>query len=236
MKTNIKLTELINNNGSIKTREELNAIWNITLSIMKYNSLSTAIPRAWKKIIQKNIPRANENTTSETSPYIYTNNIKKSICKLSSKAIYRILVGRKTEPATAIESWTEMFPFLGDMNWKSKYKLAFQVTKEPYFQSFQYKILNRILNCNANLYKWKIINSNLCAYCDEIDNIEHRLFTCEESNTFWKRIVACVCSSACRTAENKCVSVDLILTPRSPSLKRDILWNSEPVLRFLPQR
>ena len=51
----------------------------------------------------------------------------------------------KIKPPTAQETWSEI------------YLLPYKITKEPYFQSLQYKILNRILNCNERLYKWNII-------------------------------------------------------------------------------
>ena len=49
-------------------------------------------------------------------------------------------------------------------------------------------MLNRILNCNENLYKWKIKPDNICIYCDKIDTIEHHLYECDESKYFWKRL------------------------------------------------
>ena len=74
------------------------------------------------------------------------------------------------------------------MDWSIIYKLAFKTTTEPYLQSFQYKIIQGILNCNYNLNKWTILDSNKCLYCEEIDTIEHRLYACEQSKLFWERL------------------------------------------------
>ncbi len=76
------------------------------------------------------------------------------------------------------------------IEWNCVYNLPYKINKEPYLQSFQYKILNRILNCNSNLFKWKIIDDKSCVYCEheQPDTIEHRLYSCEESKKFWKRV------------------------------------------------
>ena len=81
-----------------------------------------------------------------------------------------------------------MFPFLETEDWTPIFKRAFDITKEPYLQSFQYKILNRILNTNENLHKWKILNLSECKSCGEVDVIEHHLFYCNTSQRFWLRL------------------------------------------------
>ena len=56
------------------------------------------------------------------------------------------------KPPTVIESWVNIYiPFLERYDWKLVYPIPCKYTKEPYFQSFQYKIINRILNTNAKL-------------------------------------------------------------------------------------
>ena len=52
----------------------------------------------------------------------------------------------------------------------------FEITKEPYLQSFQYKILNRILNNKQNLYRLKISQTDQCNVGKEVDGVEHRLY------------------------------------------------------------
>ena len=42
------------------------------------------------------------------------------------------------------------------------YQLPYTFIKEPFLQEFQYKVLNRIINCNDKLYIWKIKDNNKC--------------------------------------------------------------------------
>ena len=80
-----------------------------------------------------------------------------------------------------------IFQFQEKEDWAPIFKRTFKVTKEPYLQSFYYKIWNRILNTNKNLFKWKIHSSNECKSCGEVDCVEHHLFYCKDRKLFWKR-------------------------------------------------
>ena len=66
--------------------------------------------------------------------------------------------------------------------------IPYRCIVEPSLQSFQYKIINRLLNCNENLCKWKIKNSDKCFYCLKVDTIEHHLFECTESKKIWAKL------------------------------------------------
>ena len=48
--------------------------------------------------------------------------------------------------------------------------------------------MNRTLNCNQNLFKWKIKESPNCNMCNISDTNEHHLFYCTECIAFWKKI------------------------------------------------
>jgi len=43
------------------------------------------------------------------------------------------------------------------------------------------------LNCNDNLFKWKLKQSPVCNYCTYIDTIEHHLYSCQVSIEFWNK-------------------------------------------------
>ena len=91
-------------------------------------------------------------------------------------------------PPSAINKWIETYPFLEACDWKTLFTLPYKITKEPFLQSFQYKLLNRIINTNDKLLTWRIKETNICEYCNEIDTIEHHFFWCVYSSEFWKKI------------------------------------------------
>ena len=150
----------------------------------------TAIPGKWKKELKKNcnlelIEKAKHNNAE---PEIKSEGKMIKLTKITTKRIYQTLVNKKIEEGTAIEKWINRFPILHDKEWSEIYKRGFKISTEPYLQTFQYKVIQGILNCNYNLYNWKIQGSSKCLYCNETDTIEHRLYSCEQSKLFWRRL------------------------------------------------
>ena len=191
---NLKIWDIIDNNGYLKMRESINTELSLNMEQLNYNSLKSAIPYKWKKKIRKQgvklkyANKISQDQIKNINPNLFKEKRMKQITKATSKEFYQTLVQQKQERPTAEETWISEFPFLEAADWKNIYKTPFNITSEPYLQSFQYKVLNRILNCNENLHKWKIKPDNICIYCDKIDIIEHHLYECKESKYFWERL------------------------------------------------
>ena len=75
-------------------------------------------------------------------------------------------------------------------DWKQIFQLPYTFLKEPFLQGFQYKVLNRIINCNDKLYTgiWKIKDNNKCEYCKYVDTLEHHFFWYDQSSVFWNKV------------------------------------------------
>ena len=116
------------------------------------------------------------------------NNRVTEITRITSRKVYSELIRDMVKEPTAIETWLNLFPFLEHIESKPVFTLIYKITKEPYIQSFQYKVLNRIINWRYNLYKWKIASSKTCNYCIQTDTIEHHFHYCSDSNNFWKEV------------------------------------------------
>ena len=76
----------------------------------------------------------------------------------------------------------------GVMTFQETFLPPFKISIEPFYQSFQYKILNRILCCRENLFKWKLISDPNFTSCTAVDTIEHHLYYCNVSLKFWKQL------------------------------------------------
>ena len=155
------------------------------LTILDYNALKSSIPSTWKNIMLRN---TNQIKKESHEPKLLINNIRKPITLIKSKELYNNLVIEKIKTPTAIETWINMYPFLEKYDWKAIYSIPFNYTREPYLQSFQYKIINRILNTNEKLEKWSIKDTNKCNFCKSIDTIEHHLYQCTESKKIWDNL------------------------------------------------
>ena len=54
---------------------------------------------------------------------------------------------------------------------------------------FLYKILHHVLVTNSVLYKWKIVDSLNCTFCDtEIETIDHTFIECNMIHQLWKEL------------------------------------------------
>jgi hypothetical protein len=86
----------------------------------------------------------------------------------------------------------------GQIQWEARYELTDEEMKNyyaiPYLsmrstevQSLQFKILHRIFNCNAWLYKIKINDNPNCRFCTEIETIPHFFFAWNAFINWWNR-------------------------------------------------
>ena len=73
------------------------------------------------------------------------------------------------------------------MEWKKIYSLPFTVTTDTKIREFQYKLLNNIVFTNDKLFRFKMIDSPFCAFCQtEVESLEHLIFFhCNVTKTFW---------------------------------------------------
>ena len=69
---------------------------------------------------------------------------------------------------------------------KSVNTLPYRVTKLTILQALQYKIINKIVNCNYWLHKLKILETPKCRFCHKAETIEHFFFDCAITKQFWR--------------------------------------------------
>ena len=177
----LKIVDLLDKEKKFITAGKLRIRPQWSININNIYSLLDAIPKQWKSKINNEMYRYTPNPRFR----IILNN---RIAKITSKKVYSELIRQVVKASTEIETWLNLFPFLEQIEWKSVFTLVYKVTKEPYLQSFQYKVLNRTLNCCYNLYNWQISPSPICSYCTQIDTIEHHLYHCNETINFWKEV------------------------------------------------
>ena len=150
----------------------------------------SAIPKEWRSIIK------GESIYCETYPCpansfeVPIKGEMLDISSISSKIVYEEFLSRKVIPSTAQNKYKKEYPNLS-VNWKKIYSLAFSVTLDTKLRAFQYKLLNHIVYTNDRLYKFKIVDSPLCAFCNsENESLEHLLFLCKASEVFWKEVLS----------------------------------------------
>ena len=171
---------------NIMAKQALETKFKCCLNYMQFFMLKSAIPALWiKKLKSSSIENIDR---SPDSIFIKLGHKLVNIEHTKTKDIYAQLLSKKTILPSGINVWTNLFPFLENYSWKETFFLLFKISIEPFYQSFQYKILNRILNCRENLFKWKLTSDPNCSSCTAVDTIEHHLYYCNVSLKFWKQL------------------------------------------------
>ena len=50
---------------------------------------------------------------------------------------------------------------------------------------FQYNLLNNLICCKRNLWKWSLSESERCTVCDCLDDYDHFFIKCKFNKSFW---------------------------------------------------
>ena len=147
-----KIIDLLNfTSGAMLNITELNEKLDWNLNFLQYMRLKHAIT----PIIARRARNAPLSDTERLSnePHIRIRFKQQMLSKTKTREIYQELIRRSSRPATSINTWVNIYPFLETHEWHITFSLPYKIIQEPYFQSFQFKILHRIINCNDNLYK-----------------------------------------------------------------------------------
>ena len=47
-------------------------------------------------------------------------------------------------------------------------------------------------HAKKNLYKWKLVESDKCIFCNQLDDYTHFFVSCIKNKSFWKQIATCL--------------------------------------------
>ena len=180
------IKDIIGDNGKPMSPQEISKVYGInTTNFMEYHSLIKAIPTVWKKCIANKGTNQSSLSYDVNILYVKIKNNHRDICYSYNNDFYWSMVQSKAKPAVPAETaWAKQFGVQPE-NLKQYYLLPFRYIKQTKIQSMQYKIIHGIYACNLKLFHWKIKPSNLCSYCNEVDNTVHHFYTCKEMALFW---------------------------------------------------
>ncbi len=106
-----------------------------------------------------------------------------------SKFFYQILISKKFQRSPMELIWSRKFNFINDgSSWENIYKE--KIVKEKYkkFAEFNFKLLHNILPCGNIVSKWNRNVNKLCAYCNDVETVEHIYYDCARIQSLWSDI------------------------------------------------
>ena len=167
-------------NNRLKSPYELTSQY--ALTTMQANSLVDALPKAWIKIIKnKESTKINENKEM----------LNKFIqCQKPASLAYTMLSNdgvNKNKLENVWKKWCS--EGILDLEYTAFLKLFTKIksfSNVPKYRSFQYRLLTRALVTNVDLYRWKIIGSPMCTFCNLcLETPIHLLFECIKVKDLW---------------------------------------------------
>ena len=162
------------------------------LSKMRYNSLKVALPKQWKEFFSKN----SVGTFLPLPPHNYDLSLTIYQGCLSRK-VYQFLAEDVIIMHNKYLKWVqELGPSFceGIVDFGLEIASVYRLTNITKYRSFQYRLIQRGLVTNIHLYKWKMVDSELCYFCNtQKETISHIMYQCTVVQTFWRKVEDYLC-------------------------------------------
>ena len=174
------INDLIDSNGNMLTQEECEKKFSLKLNYLSYYSICRVIKRKYSTYIEK----CHKNLEEPLLP----SHIKTLMYDIKGcRYMYKVLLGETNGLHSICLKWERHLDYIPEISIMRKYNIMiFRFTQDIRLRYFQYKILNRILFLNKQLFKMKIVNDDKCTFCGkELEDIVHFFYKCEISRKIW---------------------------------------------------
>ena len=170
------MNDLLKPDGSVLEYEEFKAVYQVNATFLNYSALLRSLPAEWKT--DRNRSKLEEPSIDPVISCV----IAKSN---GSSHLRRVLVRSKTKIVANIweGAWEHR---LGEVNWTEVYEAL--RTYPVQYKSNRYKIITRIAATKSLLVKMKIAQTDVCEYCTERENLEHKYWHCRRVQYFWNTL------------------------------------------------
>lgn len=152
------------------------------ISILDYISVVQSIPYEWKRWI-KNDTHSNGPLIE---PYYQMLSTVKSVVSIAYNAFHthRFLLNNKANKwfsVVGVELWPDEFLKIVKALWS--------ITNCSKLRTFQYKLLMHAIVTKVNLKQWKIVDNDLCTFCNKSpESILHLFWECKYVKQIWARV------------------------------------------------
>ena len=176
--------DLLDDDANFLDANDLNRIYGLKTNFLEVLQIRQALPYEWRTLLH------NSHSKLNIVPPVTVFSNKHGMCldlqSLKSNDIYWILFDMRFEgiKPRCIEKWSDYIA-PDEKQWEKIFAAPFQACKETDLQSFQYRILHRIIQCNHWLHNLKVLISPLCQKCNVDDTIIHYFIECDKLQNFW---------------------------------------------------
>ena len=173
----LAVADLLDENGSLHSWDSFNQKHPGVLQWLEYYSIVDALPKDWITLIDA------KQRTTDKHEHRYTNLVK--LKKVTAK-VYKELILIPNVMNGAVNRWNKpLEESISREEIVSSLQWATSLTISTKLRDYQFRLMHKILPTNKELYRWKIVDSNICNFCAEVDSIEHTMFKCNAVNRLW---------------------------------------------------
>ena len=154
---------------------------------MQYNSIISAIPQEWKIFFQENPTISYTPLPPHTiDQYLGTNSrqITRDVYKFNADdamIIHNKFIKWRHELGEEYDQTLTEFA--------KAHEDIYKIANVPKYRSFQYRLIQRGLVTNVQLYQWDIVSTPLCSFCQtHQETPKHLMFECEKVRQLWERV------------------------------------------------
>lgn len=182
------------NEDRILSHLEVEAKFGFRCSFLEMLHLRLSIPHAWRAMLSPNWvdpPNPGRRLGIELD---LPGEERMDILFASSKHMYKALIHGMKHTSTAFLHWTHSqdpsIRVSGSEEWTDIARNVYRATRETKLQTLHFRILNRIVPCNAFLKRMKIKPSDACEQCGAEDTISHFFYGCSTVASFRQGVFA----------------------------------------------
>ncbi len=152
-----------------------------TVTFVEYHGLISAIPRSMKQILHQ-IPHEDKLFVHNYEKFINNN--------WDSKYFYSKFIENPHIVPTLSVKWKNLLQTAIDDETISKVLENIKViTLSTKLRSFLYRFIHFAIPTNTRLYEWKIVDSELCTFCNtEPETYIHLFWECQVAKQIWNQI------------------------------------------------
>ena len=117
-----------------------------------------------------------------------------------NKQVKNVLCTSNDTP-TAVGKWNTLYQ---NLHWKTIFLKCISLTVDTQLRWFQARLIHRIIATKKYLFKCKLAENDLCAFCDqETETIQHIFWQCHYVKEFWDNLLSLI--------KEKCVHCERFL-------------------------
>ena len=108
--------------------------------------------------------------------------------KKGTKHIRKIFRMGKLPKLISQVKWEEQMALNEEIEWRKLYTMAARCNADARMKYFNYQILHRTLLTNRKLYMFRLVDSEKCDNCDQVETVAHLLVECPNTTHIWEGI------------------------------------------------